>query len=471
MLPPRPTQPEQYAPNNFVPAFQGEDIFSPAKFDDDERDEPRIMCGMLTPQPAGFVISFLIACEGCFVLANLIGTQSGASSLLPGLHQKNPYRDVQLVLLEIVGIANLVACLAIMLGLWLSRKPMPKLLRKTLDISQVRIVGSALGFALIYRALLVVVVAPWFGFMMAFEDRRSSGLRLFLMVAYIAYSAYVLATLFQIVLNAVAECWKLQERLTRQDREERRNLIGQAYSVGWPCPTEPPPLISEATPTLFVCFPLEPMVIFYTGLMVLFCIVWFIHLFLTGGGGGGWAFFTRLPRVHSTLGLEFFVNVVTVLFSLLALSALLFKRQTVEQSDAPWRTRKRTIVTLLLYFIVSVMRFAFFFPITGMAIAAKDVCGLYTHSIQDLAVSTYVVPPLHCTGGDVWAVASVLVTFCLDAYFIWGVLKLWQISRAEFVVAGAEEAAQKALDKYPSMAGWGTAPKRGYGSAGLRPVR
>jgi len=454
---------DRYPSHSTAPVFR-EDIFEPAKFDDDEEhDEPAIMCGLLSAVPAGFTVSFFIAVEGCFILANLFGTQSGASSLLPGLHETNPYRHVELVVLEVVGIANLVACVAIMIGLWLTRSAMPRLFRRFLDISQVRLACASLSVALVYRAVLLVVLAPWLGFMMAFDDRAHSGLRLMLSVLYISVSAYMVWILVNIMMNALEASKRLQKRLKQQDAEERYSLLGQAYTLGWPDPADPPPLLTEASPALFGCLPLESVVLMYMWVVLVACVFWLVRLFVGGGGSGGWAFFVNLPQVRATLGLEVFLNLFVAMLSLVALSALLLQPDP-HDSENPWRIRKRVTVTLLLYFIANALRFSLFFPITGLAIFAKDVCGLYSHALADMIFSRYPTSlPLHCSGEDVVALFMVLLTAVVDGYFIFGVYKLWQLHRAKMLIGSHFEAASKAMNKYPSMTGWGTVPGRNYG--------
>jgi len=422
------------------------------------------MCGLLTPMPAGFLISFLIAVEGCFVLANLFGTQSGASSILPGLQQDNPYRNVQLVLLEAVGIADLVACVALMVGLWLTRKYMPKLVRRFLDVTQVRVALCSVGLTLGFRAVLLVAVAPWLGFMMAFDNRNNGDIRVMLMVLYLALSTYIVWIIVNIFMDALEATQRLQERLTQMDAEERQNLLGQAYASGWPCPTEDMPKLMEVSPTLFGCLPLEPVVLLYMGATLVASVWWLVDNFLNGGGSGGWAFFTRLPQVKSTLTIEIFIYMMTIVASFLALGVMFF--QSHRDRDDPWRKHKRRTFTTLIYFVVSCMRFAFFFPVTGMAIAAKDVCSMYSRGLSDLSLNTYVIAPLHCSAEDFLTLLSVSVTFVLDAYLIWGVLKLWQTIRTEYVIGGQVEAASKALNNDPPMNGWGATQRFSYGAPG-----
>jgi len=101
---------------------------------------------------------------------------------------------------------------------------------------------------------------------------------------------------------------------------------------------------------------------------------------------------------------------------------------------------KRCTVVVLLYFLISVLRFAFFIPVTGMAFAAKDVCGLYGRGLADIALSGVwgynPAATLHCGPGDLLVLAATLAVLLLDAYLVWGVLRLWHLYRAQYLLSG-----------------------------------
>lgn len=462
---PRPTSYDQYSYGNFDPAVQ-EDVFTPAKYDDEESDGPRILCG-LTTTPSGLLVSFLFAVEGCFWLANLFAAPSGASSNLPGLHADNPYRNLQEELLQALGLADTAACVLILVGVYLTRNAIPKQVRRFLDVTQVRIASGSLGLALAFRTILLVSISPWFGFMMAYDNQMYNVLRYIFVVMYMAFIGATLWVLLSITMSSLDIAQKVEERLKREEAEERMNLLGQAYACGYPCPTEPPPLLMEDPPTLFGCLPLERTVTLYMVLVLVACIIWFVRLVLKGGSsGGGWALLTNLPSTGETKMLEIFLYGLTVLATLLTLSVIVIQRRELELTGNAWRMRKRITVTLLIYYIVSILRFAFFIPITGMAIAAKDVCRLYSHALQDLSITSYFVTPIHCVGDDLVALLLVLGTALLDGYMIFGgVLALWRTTRAQYTVDMAVETTAKQIAKSPAMGSWGT-PGLNYGCGG-----
>lgn len=406
------------------------------------------------------------------MLANLLGTDSGAPSIMPGLDPKNPFADAQRGLLQAVGIADLAACLVTMTGTWLTRREMPKTLRRCMDIPQARLSTACLASVLTFRALLTVAIAPWFGFMMAFDHQRQhEGVQMFLMVSYITFSGYFVWVLVWILMYAVDESRALEQRLREQDKEERMDLLRQAHLAGYPSSTETPGMIMEASPVLFGCLPLERTVTVYIAIVCAACIWFFVRIFFFDGSGGGWAFFTRLPNVNVTFWLEFFLYILTVLFSFFVLHFLVVRREEAEM-ESPLRARKRLTLMLLLYFVVSILRFALFIPVTGMAIVSEDICGLFSHALDDLSLTGY-MSPLHCTSGDSMTLLVVLAIILLDGYLIYGVLQLWQTVRAEYTIGCQAEAALKAnsdfLIKGPIMGGWGgLGPRRGYGSADPR---
>jgi len=464
----------EYPADYLAPSLQ-EDLFEPAACEEKGDTEPRILCGMLTPVPTGFFISFVIACEGCFVLSNLLGPQSGAPSIIPGLDMRNPFHELQQGLLEAVGIADLFACVATMVGLWLTRKAMPRLLRRCMEVKQAQLSTSCLGLILGYRALLTVLVPFWFGFMIAYDPDQRQGLIVLVMAFYLAFNVYFVWVVLSVWMYALDESQELESRLQQQDADEKMKLLGQAYAAGYPPASSPSPLIMEASPVMFGFLPLERTVTVYIAVLCVACVWWFVHILLYDGSSGGWAFFTRLPPVNLTFWLEIFVYLLTAIFSLIMLATLAFRRDDGEGIEEPLRVRKRITVMTMLYFIVSLMRFAFFIPITGMAIAMQDLCGLYQHGLWDVSVGRHVNQPVHCTLADGTTLLAVLLTFLLDGYLVWGVLRLWQNLRAKYVIdtgldLAIDKANQPPYGSGPCISGWGASARFSYGSSEPKPM-
>lgn len=216
---------------------------------------------------------------------------------------------------------------------------------------------------------------------------------------------------------------------------ERKLLLEHAHLAGYPNPADEMHQTIDHHPVLFGCLPLEQVVGAYTLAMLLACLWWLVNLFESGYSSGGWAFLTAPLEVNFTFWLEVCVYSITVAFSIFAVLAMIMNTNAhhYEEEEA-LKIQKRCTIVILVYFIASIMRFAFFIPITGMVVAAKNVCNFYMKMAANIALDRpkySIGAPLHCTQEDWLILAGTIGTLLLDAYLVWGVLRLWQTYRAE----------------------------------------
>jgi len=403
-----------------------------------DEEDPGVLCGFLAPYPAGYFICFLVASEGCFVLAGVLAYEEHAPHLIVGLDTAHPFHRLQQVLISALGFVDTFACMVGVVGLYFTRNVAPAILTATLGISQVMMSTLCIAFVLVWRALLAGLVAPWLGFMMAFEpSQEQESLQAVLGVTYIALNVYLVWVLASVVMAVLRQTMDSEEQIRQRDAQERYERLQLAHTMGYPDVNDMPPSVGM-NQVLLGCFPLEITVTTYIVLMCVLCFWWLLKLIFLGHSSGGWAFLTTTPHVSVTFWLEIFIYLLSVTFSVLALSAMVLRNQRVGVQDGmeAMRVQKRCTIIMLIYLIISILRFAFFIPITGMVLVAQDICGLYVRGMSELGIASYANVPVHCSLGELTNLAIIAGTILWDGYLLCGVLWLWEAYRTEYQFHG-----------------------------------
>lgn len=416
--------------------------------------------------PAGYFISFLVALEGVMMLVNRYVFDNTMQSpfLLDALDDgHNPFSGVLKDFLAVLAFGDVTLAVGAVLGLYLATRPLPRSLRVPYWV-QTTVPSLTLGALLAWRLLVAVAAAPWVGVWLAFAPPDYDRVGVILVsIAYIAVNVCIAWSLVPVVAAAARESQLTQLRDAEVMDGERQALVARAQIPGYP------ELLLEDKPVLFGCLPLELTVGAYASFLCIGSLWCLVLLFEEGRSVGGWAFLTGVPKVDVTFWLEVLIFVITFVFSLLAMGAMLFypwANNEWEEEDAQEElasSRKRRTHYFLAYLVASVLRFALFIPTTGMALLAKDICGFYSRGVSQ--VLTAATPyragaPMRC-GHDWLGAISVLVVFFVDAYLIVGSFRLWRRYRADQWV-GAQGKLQFA--PLPSL------ESQGYGAPGSMPA-
>jgi len=200
----------------------------------------------------------------------------------------------------------------------------------------------------------------------------------------------------------------------------------------------------QAKPILFGCLPLETAIAFAVFVQLVLFIWFFIRIVFNEATIGGWLFLTPPPRVPITWWLEFVVYCVSVLSAGSAAAAIMMHKFMCERQEDPLDVdeslvlKKRCNAGVLFHVVFSMLRYAAFCPITGMALVAKDICNFYMHGMFTIGVSrtSPVKAQLYCVSGDSRTIILLLLAMALDAYTIWGTYRLWLQYRAGYLLEG-----------------------------------
>ncbi|CAK0805543.1 unnamed protein product, partial [Prorocentrum cordatum] len=238
-----------------------------------------------------------------------------------------------------------------------------------------------------WRLLVTVVLAPWLGTMLAFST-LSTDTKVLTVGAALAYMALNFYFLWTLVLAAQV-VWqgacRLQQRLVRNDGEERRARVQQLRyleDIGY---AEPPYLFGRV--------PLDFAVFLYA-LVLLAVGSWgFLHVSATGHTLGGWAALSSVVAQGALVFdstpvlLEMFVYLVCAAVALVGLLGMLVHRVATvfldEYSESLLKTRRKCAFVLTFFFIANCLRFVLFIPVTGLAVTASNVCGFYLRTLSD----------------------------------------------------------------------------------------
>lgn len=398
------------------------------------REQPRRgLLELLPPLQLGFLLCVGVAAEGLLALLGSVGALAGAAGTLAGLSKDNPFHRVQWALMEALGVGDLVASALGAAGVYAAERPLPYYVGG-LRSWHAAVATAAVGVLLAWRAMVALAVVPWMGFMLVFEPPEYVRWpRLAGALAFMALSLYVVRALVVVFHTVRRESLEVQEEVLLEQLEERHELLRKARAAVEAGQVEREDHLRGAT--LFGCLPLELTVACYTLVVSLGCLLFTANLLAAGSTSGGWAFFNApRGRQGATFWLELLAYSISVIFGLLAVSAIIAHKYLEGAEDvAAVQTHRRCSALVLAFFVFSLLRFGLFVPITGMALVAEDICGLYVHALASLSMERRLYPsgaPVGCTTVEWVTLGGMLVVMVLDAYLIHGVFQLWQRYRA-----------------------------------------
>lgn len=448
-----------------------------------ERHHSGLVCG-IDPAAMGYLVCFLVLVEGVILVFHATGVIDHRNSMFSGLSNNNPFAGIQWTLLGVFGFGDIITAVLAGFGIWLSLRAMPVNWTKSVGFHEYH-AGSAqlfVGVFLIFRALATLFVGPWVGIMLAFEPSDFDKVPyLFWTMFYLAFSIFTLWALVQVYRFVVAESERVQEELNREVATRRQLYISMA-SKGHH-------RLFEDGEQLFYCLPLELTLGVYAIVAALAFLVFFIQHVATGKTIGAWAFLLPSTPVDMTWWIEFVVYSVSFAFAMAALGGIIGHNTALEQKEGAiqegqsggayyneeladaMRMERRSIFAVLIFFIFSLLRIAFFIPITGMTLITRDTCGIYVYALSSISVSR---PggsaPLHCSGSDFFALLVVLGFVAFDAYMTWGYLRLWREYR-EQLYAGSSIGPGKSFgtESYGSTTAGASYPSGAWSSSAFRP--
>jgi len=196
--------------------------------------------------------------------------------------------------------------------------------------------------------------------------------------------------------------------------------------------------------TLLLGLRLEPVVAIYAVCVAVTSIWLLVDLLRFKHAGQGWLFLSGGEiSIVSTWWVEIFVYVFSAVTATVAAAAILsncIMRLRKDGPRSPWRAsfKRRITMLMLVFFVASALRFSLSLLITGIAVFARDLCGLHqllrhATSLQDRSVdspiSRSVLP--HCSASDVHQLLVAALVMIIDGYMVWACLLLWQRLRAQ----------------------------------------
>lgn len=423
------------------------------------------ICGCLPPLAVGYLVCLFTLLEGIVLLLHVTKVVEPSRGLFPGLYDgHNPFGTSEKVILWVVSVTDLAAVLVGVAGLYLSVHLAPDRVRRAMTRGSAGNLPTMLiGLLLLWRILVTFGTAPFVGVMLAFStpdtDRTPYIVWAMLFIFVNIVLVYGLAQVFR---AAAMESELVGERTQIKNNEERRNFLHGAYRNQLE--------FVDEEPRLFGCLPLELTLGLWSLTLTVACVVAFVELCAAGITVGGWAYFISVPDVRMIRALEFVTYFLGALFALTALVGIIGHHsgrvqeadslasfgtaEYTEELEQAIKAKKRGTVAILVFFIGSLFRISCFIPITGMALVAKDVCGIYVHGLSTLSLSSESYGTrIHCGGNDFGMLFFVTAMAVLDFYILWGVFKLWHAYRsASFAVKEGMPSASYGSAAYPQKA-------------------
>lgn len=388
-----------------------------------------VIYGCVPPFAVGCLVCFFTFVEGVVLLLHVTEVVKPKSGLFYALYVgDHPFASTEERTLWIVCIADLIAVIVGIVGLAKSYR------------------GNAyhkeIGAVLLWRVLVTLGSAPWVGIVLAFADDSVDKIPYIVgAMVFFLFNAMLIYGLARFFAVALLDAGPAGERERQRLAEERRTLLQHAYSNHLE-------LIQEE-PTLFGCLPLEFALGLWTFGLFVACVVCMTSLLLTHDLTiGGWAFAIGAPYVSLTRRLELLTYLHGAVGALIAFACIVNHYRTRKQeaealaslaSAADYshelaqamQSKKRITFAILVFFIVSLFRIACFIPITGMAVVAKDWCGVYVHGLEALSTQGLVFGGFsnRCSASDLGAFVAVTMMAVVDVYVLWGIYNLWWVYR------------------------------------------
>mmetsp|Transcript_13365 Transcript_13365/g.31331 ORF Transcript_13365/g.31331 Transcript_13365/m.31331 type:complete len:520 (+) Transcript_13365:112-1671(+) len=397
---------------------------------------------------AGYFVCFLQLVEAIAIALTLVAYESdneATEGFLAALNNHNPLKGLLSFMLDGLVVGDLLFAFFGLLGLWLCANKMPIELRRLWRyhaIISTRCI-AIMGF---WRLVVTVCAGPFVGFMLAFEPPGyNKGIAIFLTIFYVLFSLHTLWVSLLVYRLAVEFTGPMQDEMNRLLLDCRAKMIEIARQSG-----DAPYIMlwEDELPRIFGSFSLEQTELGVSLLLAGLSLGWFTYVIVTAGTIGAWAFPVPHPSVPEVKALEITAYTITAVASVIGAMSMVYHQGARDREiyylhqDAEGRsvdvdlqevaiTKKRCTSGMLIYVMMSVLRFTLFVPITGMTLIMTDVCGIYLHGLSHLeedmspGSSHFDRTPLHCTNQDILALIVVPLVGVLDAYLLYGLLNLY----------------------------------------------
>jgi len=405
--------------------------------------------GCLPPVVAGYLICALVLMEGSCIIIQLSNVIKSAANdaghdWLMNLDEQNPFGGTTaLMLLKVLGYGDLVVGVAGLIGLFMSQNSLVRSIG--LRTYHSAVTRTCVGSLFLWRIIVAIVTAPTVGIMLSFELKNDGkDWVLFKTFVYLAINIFMLWAMMLVYRVAVQGGEAVQSAIDLSFVEERRRLIHGLYHSSQ---DEHDRAIMSGSE--FFGLPLDVYVTAYLFVVFVLCIGWFVHGTLTQDTIGGWMFPLSPPALGMTHYFEQFVYVFTAVSCLIGLLGIAYYRNACDQElvaiynlqgqpgtysdelESAQKDKRRSLFFMLVSFVTGALRFGLFIPLTGMSLAATDVCGLYLRGLAGTAIKTTQSNAIvHCSVNDLGALAVVALLASIDAYFLWALFRLWRYNRS-----------------------------------------
>eukprot|EP00928_Gymnodinium_smaydae_P074711 TRINITY_DN57735_c0_g1_i1.p1 TRINITY_DN57735_c0_g1~~TRINITY_DN57735_c0_g1_i1.p1 ORF type:complete len:441 (+),score=55.81 TRINITY_DN57735_c0_g1_i1:152-1474(+) len=369
------------------------------------------ICGVrVPPLAAGYIVCLFSVIEGALLL--LRGAPAG---LLDEAH--NPFAAAQNFLLTACGTGDLIVAILGGLGLWMSRNLLPSTIMWLFRLQEWHgpLSSRLVMILFVWRVFVIIATAPWVGVALAFAPSSfDKGAFMFFTCLYLFASLYFVWLMMAVYPAAVDGSVEMQNELDAPGfgMAERQFIVGEDAQQ-----LEIHLRSRWDHDRIFCCLPLEPVICLYAYLLCIFCIWHFIR-----GELGAWAVFLSAPKVSTTAGLERVLLVLAALTSLSGALAITFHRDRARSPSY----EKRSTSALLLFFVTNFLRIALCMPITGMALVALNICGVYVRGLASVSLKGSAGTTMQCSGEDWRRLGFIIAIAAVDLYLAWGVFRLWR---------------------------------------------
>lgn len=399
--------------------------------------------GVLTALAAGTLVCCLVLLEGVFVITDSGRGEASRTRAAAGLQVGNSFHRAEWALLEALGIGDLSAAGLGLVGIALAAGTS---LPPNLAMRRESAAGGAVGAMLAWRALVTIAIVPWIGFLLVFDPPEVSRWpRALAALVYLAVNMYLLQVLVHTYVVARRESRLLEEEFSLGIAGDCREALAAGAGRSG---------LAESN-VLFWCLPLDLTVAMYAVVSSVASLYRIIALLQTSRSSGGWAWLmTAGDAVTSTFWLEAIGYATTVIIAACAAGAIIahwrLDRKVIEYQEdlaAQVPARRRCAGLLFLFFATSSLRFALWVPVTGMAMAGRDLCGWYVQGLASVALGSRggsIGAADRCSAAELAVLVSSLAFLALDAYLLSAIQHLWLRSRA-VCVASMERAKESPL--------------------------
>lgn len=451
----------------------------------------------------GYLICFLILLEGIFVMYQIIGLLHPMD--VPWItaadqNDHNPFSPGLLVFLWILCLGDIAVAFIGPLGLFLCNHYMPYVWKMWYGL-HASVATGCFGSVLVWRLAVLIIASPWVGVYLAFmPPEYKKGLFMFwamflivlnvfslwaLLLVYdmVASKAKILQRRIDVYLDIeIPSCWDLTMACCCYIDIDITEFFLDLPLPGLPDLPDLSDLLADLAwlrvhmPAMFCCLPLEASIIWYVIIIMICAILWLLLLLERGYSGGGWASAAPGTLVPQTWTLEFCLYAFTIFESVIALGGMSHRRTgqgiedtlpekykgdphaifSSEEMLFVLKAKKRCAACFFTYLLFSILRLALFFPITGMLLVERDVCGLYVHGISQFWSFVWIRRP-YCSEQDIVLLSITVLFFVLDTSMIYQVYRLWH---------WYQESANRARVFWSKRGKW-----ESYGAAGDRPVK